>query len=283
MSAPPLPVQARPTSFWLAALRRRAERAEEPGLDEPLAFSSEEERRAAVRFFNAALRAEESGLRQAHELAAEVSSWDPELGEVLRLYGNEEGWHRELVERFLSHIGGSVQPMGKVTRLFYSAYARARRMETLVLMNLMFETIGATTYRLALDHVRQPAARRMLAVLAKDEAFHVPLNVHFLRAVLRQRPESRRRLAATHALLFVSLCLLPLASRPKAFAFDRIPTLTLVRAYARELARLFEDAPDVGLAPPRLVLRLLGVARAPRSKAAANTNDRAVTSRVKLG
>src|SRR6187401_120008 len=122
----------RPTSFWLAALRKRAAKMydEKLDLDAPVTFSDEVTRRAAVKFFNAAFRAEESGLRQAHELADEVRAWDPELARVLELYGNEEGWHRELLEAFLAAIGGEVRPMGRVTRSFYAVYARAKRMET---------------------------------------------------------------------------------------------------------------------------------------------------------
>lgn len=227
---------------------------------EPVNWSSSEERDAAIRFFNAAFRAEESGLRQAHQLADEVAHWDPDLGEVLRLYGNEEGWHRELLTEFLAHIGGDVRPMGHVTRTFYRLYARARRMETIVLVNLMFETIGATTYRLALGRVEHPAARRMLTVLTRDESFHVPLNVHFLRHVLARTPgPARRRLRRIYTLLFASLVALPLASRPKARAFDRIGTLELARAYAEHLGRLFAGEPDLGLPPPRSLLRLLGI------------------------
>lgn len=219
----------------------------------------DEERRAAVKFFNAALRAEESGIRQAHELADSVAAWDPELGEVLRLYGNEEGWHRELLTEFLAELGGEVQPMGKVTRTFYKVYARAKRMDTIVLTNLMFETIGSTTYRLALGNVRDPAARRMLTILTRDEAFHVPLNVHFLRRVLERDPSGLTRLRRLYRLLFVSLVFLPLASRPKARAFDGIDVRTLMRAYALELGRLFAREHDLALEPPRLFLRLLGV------------------------
>jgi hypothetical protein len=250
VNSPPRPGTPRPTRFWLRALERRTRRSEDPGLDEPIVWSSAEEQRAAVKFFNAALRAEESGLRQAHELAGEVGRWDPELAEVLRLYGNEEGWHQKLLTQFLGRIGGSIQPMGPVTRLFYSLYARAERMETIVLTNLMFETIGATTYRLALRNVRHPAARRMLTVLARDESFHVPLNVHFLREVVRRDPSARKRLARVHRLLFASLLLLPFASRPKAQAFDGIPRSTLVRAYAEALGGLFLNEPELGLTPP---------------------------------
>lgn len=254
-------VDERPTGWWLDTLRQRASKAgHEPLLSAPIEWQSDDEQRAAHKFFNAALRAEESGLRQAHELADEVSEWDPDLGEVLRLYGSEEGWHRELLEDFLGHIGGSVQPMGKVTGTFYRVYARAKRMETIVLTNLMFETIGATTYRLALRNVKQPAVRRMLTILTRDESFHVPLNVHFLRQVLQRKPEAaRRRLRRIYLLLYVSLVLLPLASRPKAKAFDGISVGTLSRAYARELARVFGSAPDLGLRPPLFALRLFGI------------------------
>jgi len=265
MSAELQSPSTRDTAWWLAVLRRRALKMSEADSapDGAPTFSSGEERRAAIKFFNAAFRAEESGLRQAHELAGEVGSWDPELGEVLRLYGNEEGWHRELLEAFLTRLGGGVEPMGRVTRLLYRAYARAERMETIVLTNLMFETIGSTTYRMALRNVREPAARRMLTVLTRDESFHVPLNVHFLKAVLRRKPDAVGRARRIYRLAFCGLVLLPLASRPKAKAFDHIGTLALARAYARELAGLFDDEPELGFRPPGLVLALLGVRRRP--------------------
>ena len=68
----------RPTSWWLSMLRRRAERMYEEKLDlsVPIVFSSEVERTAAIAFFNAAYRAEESGLSQAHALSREVSAWE---------------------------------------------------------------------------------------------------------------------------------------------------------------------------------------------------------------
>lgn len=253
----------RPTRWWLETLRRRAERTDAHiTMTEPIRFESEAERAAAVRFFNAAFRAEESGLRQAHELAAEVRELDPELAEVLRLYGDEEGWHRELLTEFLAFLGGEIKPMGKVTRTLYRLYGSAKRMETIVLTNLMFETIGSTTYRLALGRVRHLPARQMLTILTRDEAFHVPLNVHFLRRVLgRSSRGARLRLRFVQRALFLSLTLLPLASRPKARAFDGIGTLELSRAYARELARVFASAPELGLPPPWLLLRLLGVDR----------------------
>ena len=87
-------------------------------LSQPPAFASVEEHAAAIAFFNAAYRAEESGLRQAHELADEMGRVDLELGECLRLYGDEEGWHRSLLEQFLAWLGGGVRPMGPTTRTF---------------------------------------------------------------------------------------------------------------------------------------------------------------------
>jgi hypothetical protein len=149
--------------------------------------------------------------------------------------------------------------MGRVTRTLYRVYARAKRMDSIVLTNLMFETIGSTTYRMALRNVSQPAARRMLAILTRDEAFHVPLNVHFLRRVLEHEPHSPARLRRLYLALYVSLVLLPLASRPKAKAFDGIETRTLMRAYALELGRLFAREHDLQLMPPKLLLRLLGI------------------------
>src|SRR5437868_9768245 len=90
---------SRPTAWWLERLERRARGMYDERLDlsKPIEFASEAEREAAIRFFNAAYRAEESGLRQAHELAEEMAAIDPELGRALKLYGDEEGWHRELL------------------------------------------------------------------------------------------------------------------------------------------------------------------------------------------
>lgn len=251
----------RPTSWWLDALKKRATRIHEyePAPEGELRWQSEAERLAALRFFNAAFRAEESGLRQAHELADEVRVWDPDLAQVLELYGNEEGWHRELLTKFLTRLGGEVRPMGRVTSLFYRLYARAKRMETIVITNLMFETIGATTYRLALGRVQNPEAQEMLTILTRDESFHVPLNVHFLRNVLARNTGAHTHLRRVFYLLYASLALLPLASRPKAQAFDRIGRWELMRAYVRELARVFLNEPDLGLEPPRLLLFLFGL------------------------
>lgn len=252
---------SRPTEWWLSVLKKRAEKMNDEYLDlsEPIQFSTLDEQRAALKFFNAAFRAEESGLQQAHDLADEVSVWDPDLGEVLRLYGSEEGWHRTLLTEFLEHLGGDVAPMGKVTRTFYKLYGRARRMETIVLVNLMFETIGATTYRMALRNVKHPTARQMLTILTRDESFHVPLNVHFLRQVLTRHPEAQARLRVIFQILFVSLVALPVFSRPKAQAFDGISVKDLARGYAEQLGSLFLNEPSLGLDPPRWLLRSLSL------------------------
>lgn len=256
-----LAARDRPTSWWLGALERRAARMHDEYVDltVPIAFSSDLERRAALKFFNAALRAEESGLRQAHDLADEVAAWDADLAKVLRLYGSEEGWHRELITEYLAYLGGGVAPMGRVTRLLYRLYGRARRMETIVLVNLMFETIGATTYRLALRRVEYPSARHMLTILTRDESFHVPLNVHFLRRVRARNPAAFRRLRPIFHLTFFGLLLLPFASRPKAKAFDHIDRAELSRAYAEQLGRVFLGEPELGLRPSRWLLRWFGV------------------------
>jgi hypothetical protein len=273
----------RPSAWWLSVLRRRAARMYDEKLDltEPIEWTSEAERQAAIAFFNAAFRAEESGLRQAHELAEQIARSDPELGECLRLYGNEEGWHRELLTEFLAYLGGEVRPMGRITGTFYKLYGRAKRTETIVLTNLMFETIGSTTYRLALRRAKHPAVRQMLTILTRDESFHVPLNVHFLRktlqgaGVIEQAPArpgasrpllpqiaKRARLQAIHHLLFGALILSAAASRRRAKRFDHIPFRELATAYADQLARLFLHEPDLALSPPLLLLRAFGLRRA---------------------
>jgi len=243
-------------------LRRRAERAyDELDLRAPIAFATEEERFAAIKFFNAAYRAEESGLRQAHAIADEVRAWDPELAECLVLYGDEEGWHRELLVSFLHYLGGDVRPMGPTTTTFYRLYARAKRMDTIVLTNLMFETIGSTTYRLALRRARHPAVKQMLAILTRDEAFHVPLNVHFLRRILARTPDGRARLQRLYHALYVALIASAAASRRRTERFDGIPFGVLARAYGEQLGRLFVQEKDLGFAPSPIVLRALGLER----------------------
>ncbi len=254
---------ARPTSWWLSMLRRRAERMYEEELDlsSPIVWASEEERAACIAFFNAAFRAEESGLMQAHKLADEIEARAPELAECLRLYGKEEGWHRELLTRFLAHIGGDIRPMGPTTRTFYRLYGRARRIDTIVLTNLMFETIGSTTYRLALRSAKpHPTIRHMLTILTRDESFHVPLNVHFLRECsslgLGSSPGRQR---AIHDLLFTALLASAYASRRRARAFDNISFPTLARAYAEHLGRLFLHEPDLAFRPPEPLLWMCGL------------------------
>lgn len=258
-----IPTQ-RPTSWWLETLRKRAERmyGEHLDLSKPVAFESDEERRACIKFFNAAYRAEESGKAGAHKLAEEVRVWDPDLAECLVLYGNEEGWHRELLEEFLAHIGGGVSPMGRMTKTFYRAYAKAERMESIMLTNLMFETIGATTYRLSLRRVKQPLARQVLAILTRDESFHVPLNVHFIREILKRHPErSRTRLKAIYQMVFHSLVLLSLGSRKVAQSFDQVTWRELTSAYIENLGRLFVNEPDLDFQPPRHLLAAFGMTR----------------------
>jgi hypothetical protein len=255
----------RPTAWWLQALRRRAATMydHEDNLFVPVAFASDAERIACGGFFNAALVAEQSGASQAERLAADVRRSDPELAECLRLYGAEEAWHRDLVERFLRHIGCEVRPIRGVTRLFYDAYANARELETIMLTNLMFEVIGSTTYRIALGRAaQQPAIQRMLTILARDESFHVPLNVHFIREMLRQRAPSRWRMARLRAVYHVVFWLLiasAAASRPVAQPFDHISFAELARAYAENLSRLFLREADLRFSPPSLALRCFGL------------------------
>lgn len=267
----------RPTSWWLAMLKKRAARMYEEKLDlrEPLRFASDEERRAAVAFFNAAYRAEESGLTQAHALAEEVAGWDPDLAECLRLYGNEEGWHRELLTEFLDYLGGEIRPMGRVTGAFYRVYGQAEHVETIVLTNLMFETIGSTTYRLALRRATHPAVRQMLTILTRDESFHVPLNVHFLREALARSPWTMRlRVKGIYHLLYAALIASSAASRRRAQAFDHIPFRELSTAYAEHLGRLFMHERDLDLTPSATLLRAFGLDR----EALAATEDLSTVS-----
>ncbi len=249
-------------------LRRRKERMYEEKLDfsTPIEWRSEGEREACVAFFNAAFRAEESGLMQAHTLADDIGKLDPDLGECLRLYGDEEGWHRELLTEFLGRIGGDIRPMGPTTRTFYRLYGKAKRVDTIVLTNLMFETIGSTTYRLALRHVRSDPSfatvRQMLTILTRDESFHVPLNVHFLRECQKLGMASDpRRQQALYDLLFGALLASAYASRRRAKAFDNIPFPTLAKAYAEHLGRLFLHEPDLRFTPPSSLLWLMGLSK----------------------
>lgn len=258
---------SRPTSWWLKTLQQRAASMYE---DEeklpPAEFESDEERRACISFFTAALRAEESGSAQAQQLAAAMREIDPDLAECLALYGAEENWHRELIVDFLREMGAEPQPLGGMTGFFYRTYAKARHLPTIMLSNLMFEVIGSTTYRIALGRVRQPAVRKMLTILARDESFHVPLNVHFIREFRRHRgvtPIDRVRLEIVYHLLFWLLLASSAASRRVAQSFDKITFTELSRAYAENLARLFLHEDDLQFRPPWLVLRLFGLREAP--------------------
>ena len=258
----------RSTAWWLQALERRAATmyAHESEAFAPVSFASDDEREACGGFFNAALVAERSGASQAARLAGDVRNWDPDLAECLRLYGAEEAWHHDLLERFLGHIGCAVRPIRGVTALFFNTYAQARELESIMLTNLMFEIIGSTTYRLALGRIDpQPAVRSMLTILARDESFHVPLNVHFIRQMLRHRPPSAWRLGRLHLtyqLVFWLLIASAAASRPVARPFDRLSFRELSRAYAENLGRLFARESDLRFSPPALGLRLFGLDRA---------------------
>jgi hypothetical protein len=256
---------SRPTSWWLKTLQQRRESMydDEEALA-PVVFASEEERVACISFFTAALRAEESGSSQAERLAGEVAQWDPDLAECLRLYGQEEEWHRGLIEQFLHGIGGAVQPLGGLTGIFYRTYARARDLETIMLTNLMFEVIGSTTYRIALGRVKHPAVRKLLTILARDESFHVPLNVHFIREMRRHKQSDWRKdvwLKSVYHVVFWMLLASAKASRRVAEKFDGISFPELSRAYAENLARLFVNESDLHFPPPRLALKLFALDR----------------------
>ncbi len=248
---------------------------------EPVLFSSPEEKEACIRFFNAAYRAEESGKAQALALAEEVRAWDPPLADCLVLYGNEEGWHRELLEEFLAHIGGGIRPMGKVTGTFYRVYGAAKHMETIMLTNLMFETIGSTTYRLALGRVRgHKVVRQMLAILTRDESFHVPLNVHFIREILQRTGRARRvKLRAVYHLVYLALIGSSYASRRVAGAFDHLSFAELSTAYVENLGRLFVHENDLQLQPSRLLLRAFGLNR--RALAASEDDSTSIAAAEK--
>jgi hypothetical protein len=228
---------------------------------QPVIFASPEEKEACVRFFNAAYRAEESGKAQALALAESVREWDAELAECLVLYGNEEGWHRELLEEFLHRVGGTIRPMGRVTGTFYRVYAQAKDMETIMLTNLMFETIGSTTYRMALGRVGQRSVvRQMLTILTRDESFHVPLNVHFIRQILaRTGPLRRAKLTAIYHAVYLALIGSAYASRRVAQDFDHLSFKELSTAYVENLGRLFLHESDLRLRPAPLLLRAFGL------------------------
>jgi hypothetical protein len=137
-------------------------------------------------------------------------------------------------------------------------------MESIVLVNLMFETIGSTTYRIALRDVTHPVVRQMLTILTRDESFHVPLNVHFLREALARAPgtATRLRLRALYHATFLGLIASTAPSRRRAQRFDGIARARLARAYAEQLARLFLEESDLGVAPSWLLMRTFALDRA---------------------
>jgi hypothetical protein len=253
----------RATSWWLRTLRERARTMYDGHRAlEPVEFASEEERQACIAFFTAALTAEQSGSTQAQRLADEMRPLDPELAECLQLYGAEENWHRELLVEFLQHLGTEVKPVGGMTGLFHRTYGRARDLPTIMLTNLMFEVIGSTTYRIALGRVTQPAVRCMLTILARDESFHVPLNVHFIRESRRLRGTTageRLWLTGVYHVVFWALIASAAASRRIAKPFDHIGFGELARAYAENLGRLFLQEHDLRFRPPELALRMFGL------------------------
>jgi hypothetical protein len=102
----------------------------------------------------------------------------------------------------------------------------------------------------------------MLTILTRDESFHVPLNVHFLRRILaRAEPGALTRLRPLYHLLTGTLMASAAASRRRAKPFDHIPFSTLARAYAEHLGRLFTHADDLGFTPSRLLLATVGLRR----------------------
>jgi hypothetical protein len=102
----------------------------------------------------------------------------------------------------------------------------------------------------------------MLTILTRDESFHVPLNVHFLRRILeRAPPGALARLRPLYHGLTAALMASAYASRRRAKLFDNIPFKTLASAYAEHLGRLFFHAEDFGLEPSRLLLATVGLRR----------------------
>jgi hypothetical protein len=113
---------------------------------------------------------------------------------------------------------------------------------------------------MALRKQEHPAVKAMLTILTRDEAFHVPLNVHFVRRALEGKSAlTRARLGVVFHVVFAALVALPIRSRPKTGAFDRLGKKELARGYARELARVFRGDPGIKLEPPRWIERVLGL------------------------
>ncbi len=166
--------------------------------------------------------------------------------------------------------------MGRVTGTFYRLYGRAKRVETIVLTNLMFETIGSTTYRLALREVGTRRCARCATILTRDESFHVPLNVSLPARGPEAQPGPRCGSGTRH--LRYDACRgaaqggAPSCRRALAFDLDPSPEV-LASAYAEHLGRLFVQS-DLDFYPPELLLRLFGHSR----RALASSEDPSAVS-----
>ncbi len=191
-----------------------------------------------------------------------MATWDAGYGGGPTPLGSEEGWHKELIVEYPSVPGRCAAPMGRTTRPLHSLYAQARRMRNHRSRNLMLETIGATTYRLALRHAEYPSARHMLTILTPvTNRFTSRSTLAHSSASVRARSlRAFRRLRPIFHLTSSRSCSLPFASRPKAKAFDRIERAELSRAYAEQLGRVLPVS-WAGLMPARWLLRWFGVDR----------------------
>jgi hypothetical protein len=72
---------------------------------------------------------------------------------------------------------------------------------------------------------------------------------------------TRLRLRALYHATFLGLVASTAPSRRRAERFDGIPRRELARAYAEQLARLFLEEEDLGLAPSPLLMRAFGLNR----------------------
>lgn len=97
------------------------------------------------------------------------------------------------------------------------------------------------------------------------------------RRTRRYAPRAATRLRVVFHVVFAALVALPVRSRPKTEAFDRLGTKELARGYARELARVFRGDPGMQLEPPRWTERVLGLTEKDRAlDGPAMTSDEAV-------
>ena len=123
-----------------------------------------------------------------------MSEWDPELAECLRLYGDEEGWHRELLTQFLAHLGGAVRPMGRVTGTFYRLYGRAKRYDEAIkwyedALKLTPNDVNASTDLVVCYYYN----------VARSLRIPLPLSACFLMVPLCTPMETARRVTRTRA------------------------------------------------------------------------------------